>query len=143
MRTRPIRWMKTLPSEPLHFLIRWNLMPKKTLPRRHESRETYFTFVVKTIKKFDVNEEAWPNADLAVRSSYEGALIDGLPADKSEGRRRGRDHADERSAAALLGQRGRRTSRKIHLAHRLGTTDERKRSEIAMCPTRLRGKGER
>ena len=32
--------------------------------------------------KFDVNEEAWPNADLAIRSSYEGALINGLQADK-------------------------------------------------------------
>ena len=32
--------------------------------------------------KFDVNEEAWPNADLAIRSSDEGALIHGLPADK-------------------------------------------------------------
>ena len=32
--------------------------------------------------KFDVNEEAWPNADLVIHSSYEGALIDGLPADK-------------------------------------------------------------
>ena len=32
--------------------------------------------------KFDVNKESWPNADLAIRSSYEGALIDGLPADK-------------------------------------------------------------
>ena len=32
--------------------------------------------------KFDVNEEAWPNADPAIHSSYEGALIDGLPADK-------------------------------------------------------------
>ena len=32
--------------------------------------------------KFDVNEEAWPNADLVVRASYEGALIDRLPADK-------------------------------------------------------------
>ena len=32
--------------------------------------------------KFDVNEEAWPNADLAIHSSYEGALIDGFPADK-------------------------------------------------------------
>ena len=30
----------------------------------------------------DVNEEAWPNADLAIRATYEGALIDGLPADK-------------------------------------------------------------
>ena len=32
--------------------------------------------------KFNVNEEAWPNADLIIHSSYEGALIDGLPADK-------------------------------------------------------------
>ena len=32
--------------------------------------------------KFDVDEEAWPNADLVIRASYEGALIDGLPADK-------------------------------------------------------------
>ena len=33
--------------------------------------------------KVDVNEEHWPNAELAIRSSYEGALIEGLPADKS------------------------------------------------------------
>ena len=32
--------------------------------------------------RFDFTEEAWPDADLAIRSSYEGALIDGLPADK-------------------------------------------------------------
>ena len=32
--------------------------------------------------KFDVNEKAWPNADLSIHSSFEGALIDGLPADK-------------------------------------------------------------
>ena len=32
--------------------------------------------------KFDVNEEAWPNAALVIHSCYEGALIDGLPADK-------------------------------------------------------------
>ena len=32
--------------------------------------------------KFDVNGEAWPNADLAIHSGYEGALIDGLPAKK-------------------------------------------------------------
>ena len=35
--------------------------------------------------KFDVNEEARPNADLVIRASYEGALIDGLPADKVKG----------------------------------------------------------
>ena len=32
--------------------------------------------------EFDVSEDDWPNAELAVRSSYEGALNDGLPADK-------------------------------------------------------------
>ena len=32
--------------------------------------------------KFDVNEEAWPNADLVIRASFEGTLTDGLPADK-------------------------------------------------------------
>ena len=32
--------------------------------------------------KSDVNEEAWLNEDLVIRASYEGALIDGLPADK-------------------------------------------------------------
>ena len=31
--------------------------------------------------KFDVNEKDWPNADL-IRSSCEGALLDGLPAEK-------------------------------------------------------------
>ena len=34
--------------------------------------------------KFDVNEEAWPNVDLAIQSSHEGALIDGLPANKTK-----------------------------------------------------------
>ena len=32
--------------------------------------------------KFDVNGEPWPNADLVIRASCEGASIDGLPADK-------------------------------------------------------------
>ena len=32
--------------------------------------------------KFGVDEGAWPNADLVIRASYEGALIEGLPADK-------------------------------------------------------------
>ena len=37
--------------------------------------------------KLDVNEEAWPNADLVIRASYEGALIDGLPANKVKAER--------------------------------------------------------
>ena len=55
----------------------------KTCRRKREWRETFFTSAVRAnLKKFDVNEEAWPNADLAIHSSDEGALIDGLPADK-------------------------------------------------------------
>ena len=50
--------------------------------RKHEWQETYFTSVVRTNLKFDVDEEDWPNAELAIRSSCEGALVDGLPADK-------------------------------------------------------------
>ena len=34
--------------------------------------------------KFDVNEEVWPNSDLVIHLSYEGALIDGLPVDKAK-----------------------------------------------------------
>ena len=93
--------------------------------------------------KLEVNEEAWPNADLAIRSSYEGALIDGLPADKDKAGDEREITRDEGSAAVLLGQGGRRTSWQIHLAHRLGTPDERKRSEIAMCLGGLRDNGER
>ena len=37
--------------------------------------------------KLDVKEEAWPNADLVIRACYEGALIDGLPADKVKAER--------------------------------------------------------
>ena len=35
-------------SELLQPRIRWNLTPKKSFPRKHESQETYFTFTVKT-----------------------------------------------------------------------------------------------
>ena len=50
--------------------------------------------------KFDVNEEAWSNAELAIRATCESALIDGMP----QGWRRTRNPADEGSAAVLLGQ---------------------------------------
>ena len=51
----------------------------KTCRRRHEWQETFFSIGGESGVKFDVNEEAWPNADLAIRATYEGALIDGLP----------------------------------------------------------------
>ena len=60
--------------------------------------------------QFDVNKEAWPNADLAIQSSYEGVLIDGLPADKVKAGDERKIQADERSAAVLLGQGDGRSS---------------------------------
>ena len=56
----------------------------KTCRRKHEWQETFCTFVAEDELKFDVNVEAWPNADLVIHLSYEGALIDGLAADKVE-----------------------------------------------------------
>ena len=88
--------------------------------------------------KFDVNEDAWPNADLAIHSSYEGALIDGLPADKVKAG----NEAAERSAAVLLGQGDRHSSRQIDPAHGLGSTNEGERSEIAMCTEGFRDDSE-
>ena len=61
-----VRW--TLLSKHLQFLI---CVARNVLHNRGEEE-----------LKFDVNEEAWPNADLANRWSYEGALIDGPLADK-------------------------------------------------------------
>ena len=57
--------------------------------------------------KSDVNGEAWPNADLAVRSSFEGALIDGFLSDKIKA-------GDEREIKQMkdLHQEGRRASGK-------------------------------
>ena len=54
-----VRW--TLLSKHLQFLIR---VARNVRHIRGEEE-----------LKFDVNEEAWPNADLANRWSYEGALI--------------------------------------------------------------------
>ena len=74
--------------------------------------------------KFDVNEGAWPNADLAIRSSYEGALIDELPADIVKA-------GDEREIRQMKDlqlyswdHRDGRSPRQIDPAHRLGTTNE-------------------
>ena len=61
--------------------------------------------------KFDVNEEAWPNADLVIRASNEGALIDGLPADKVKA-------GDEREIKYMT------DLQQIDPAHRLGSTNE-------------------
>ena len=69
LRMRQIKWMRTLLSGHLQFLIRWNPMPKKTFPRTHESQETLLLIRGEDELTFDVNEEAWPNADLTVRSS--------------------------------------------------------------------------
>ena len=53
-------------------------VPKKA----RVARNVFFSIRGENGVKFGVNEEAWPNADLAIRATYEGALIGGLPADK-------------------------------------------------------------
>ena len=92
--------------------------------------------------KFDVNEEAWPNAELAIHSSFEGALIDGLSADKVKA-------GDEREIKQMkdlqLYSWVKETDippDKSILPHRLGSTNEGERSEIAMCTEGFRDDSE-
>ena len=54
----------------------------ENVPKKARVPRNVFPFRGEDNVKFDVNEEAWPNADLAIHSSYDGALIDGLPTDK-------------------------------------------------------------
>ena len=73
--------MRTLVSEHLQPLICWILTPKENVSKKARVERNVLQVCCEDGLKFDVNEEAWPNADLAIRSSYEGAVIDGLPAD--------------------------------------------------------------
>ena len=50
----------------------------ENVPKKARVARNVFSIRGENGVKFDVNEEAWPNADLAIRA----ALIDGLPADK-------------------------------------------------------------
>ena len=143
LRTRQIKWTWTAFKGHLQMHIRWNLPVTRTCRRKRESQETCFTSVVRVKLKFDVNEEACPNADLAILSSQEGALIDGLPAQQSQGWRWTSDQADERSAAVLLDQRDGRSPRQIDLAHQLSTTNEGERSKIEMRAEGFRNDSER
>ena len=54
----------------------------ENVPKKARVARNVFSIRRENGVKFDVNEEAWPNADLAIRATYEGALIGGLPADK-------------------------------------------------------------
>ena len=54
----------------------------ENVPKKARVARNVFSIRGENGVKFDVNEEAWPNADLAIRATYEGALIDGLPANK-------------------------------------------------------------
>ena len=74
--------------------------------------------------KFDVNEEAWPNADLVIRACYEGALINGLPATKSRLAMNEKSSRMKDLAAVLLGHRRLTFLPTIDPAHRLGSTNE-------------------
>ena len=73
--------------------------------------------------KFDVNEEAWPKADLVIRASYEGALIDGLPADKVKAGNE-REIQQMKDQQLCSGQGESHSTGQIDPAHRLGSTIE-------------------
>ena len=54
----------------------------ENVPKKARVARNVFSIRRENCVTFDVNEETWPNADLASRATYEGALIDVLPADK-------------------------------------------------------------
>ena len=58
------------------------LVDDENVPKKARVARNVFSIRGENGVKFDVNEEAWPNADLVIRATYEGALIDGLLADK-------------------------------------------------------------
>ena len=75
-------WMRTTSDEDQRHLINWNQSTVKNVSKKARVARNVLHIRGEDNVKFDVNEEAWPNADLVIRASYEGALIDGLPADK-------------------------------------------------------------
>ena len=114
----------------------------KTWRRRHEWQET-FSILGENGVKFDVDEEAWPNADLAIRASYEYVLIDGLPADEVKA-------GDEREFQQMKDMHlytwVKETDippSQVDSAHRLGTAIEWESSEIEMCTEGFRDVSER
>ena len=92
--------------------------------------------------KFDVNEEAWPNADLVIRASNEGALIGGLPADKVKaGDEREIQQMKDLQLYSWVKETDIPPNKSILLtgwARRLG-----ERSEVEMCAEGLRDDSER
>ena len=115
----------------------------ENVPKKARVARNVFSIRGKNGVKFDVNEEAWPNADLAIRGTYEGTLIDGLPADKVKA-------GDEREIVQMkdlqLYSWVKETDippNKIDSAHRLGSTIEGERSEIEMCAEGFRDDSER
>ena len=93
--------------------------------------------------KYDVNEEASPNADLVIRASYECAMIDGLPANKVKA---GDGREIQQMKDLQLHSWIKETEippDKSDPAHRLGSTDEGESSEIVMCIEGFRDDSER
>ena len=74
--------MKITFKEDRRHLINWKTVDDENVPKKARVARNVFSIRGENGVKFNVNEEAWPNADLAIRATYEHALIDGLPADK-------------------------------------------------------------
>ena len=74
--------MRITSEEDLQHLINWKPVDDESVSKKARVPRNVLHIRGEDSVKFDVNEEAWPNADLVIRASYEGALIDGLPADR-------------------------------------------------------------
>ena len=89
-----------------------NPQPLDPDAEEHVSKKARVARNVRRIRggNFDVNVEDWPNAGSGNSLKLRGCLDRRASRRQSQGRRRTRNHADERSAAVFLDQGGRRTS---------------------------------
>ena len=94
--------------------------------------------------KFGVNEEDWPNAELAIRSSYEGALIDGHSVDRVKaGNDREITQMKDLQLYSWIREEDVPLGKSILLTGWARRTKGNERCEIAMCPEGFRENSER
>ena len=74
--------MRIISEEDQRHLIKWNPVDDENVSKKARVARNVLHVRGEDNVEFDDNEEAWPNADLVIRASYEGALIDGLPANR-------------------------------------------------------------
>ena len=70
--------MRIPSEEDQRHLINWNQWDDENVSKKARVARNVLHIRGDDSVKFDVNEEAWPNADMVTRASFEGALIDGI-----------------------------------------------------------------